>query len=121
MELNNAQVNALISAAYALTNRLGRWFNEPSDGEEQQTLEVLAVVQNEITALFAACPNLRERQHTPEEVDQIAQASIALMSKLANSYKDPAGLPASFRKEARQLFSVLIDTGLIKANPYSLN
>jgi hypothetical protein len=113
MELNNQQINALISAAYALTNRLGRWFNEPSDGEEQQTLEVLAAVQDEITALFGACPNLGERQHTPEEIDRIAAASAALMTKLASAYKDPMALPSSFRKEARQLFVVLMDARLI--------
>ena len=114
MELNNAQINAIISAAYALTNRLGRWFNEPSDGEEQQTLNVLAAVQDEITALFAACPNLGERQHTPEEIDQIATASLAFISKLASSYKEPLALPASFRKEAKALFDALVDAGLIQ-------
>src|SRR5437870_4619059 len=94
MELNNAQINAIIAAAYALINRLGRWFNEPSDGEEQQTLEVLATVQDEITALFAACPNLGDRQHSPEEIDRLTTASLNLMSKLAETYKDPMALPA---------------------------
>jgi len=121
MELNNAQINAIIAAAYALTNRLGRWFNEPSDGEEQQTLEVLAAVQDEITALLAACTNLKERQHTPEEIDRIAEASLALISKMINFYKDPVKLPAAFRKEARLLFTALMNAGLIKVNPYSLN
>ena len=90
------------------------WFNEPSDGEEHQTLNVLAAVQNEITALFAACPSLHERQHTPEEIDQIATASLALISKLAESYKEPLALPAAFRKEAHALFVALADAGLIK-------
>lgn len=114
MELNNAQINAIVSAAYALTNRLGRWFNEPSDGEEQQTLNVLAAVPDEITALFAACPNMEDRQHTPEEIDRIAAASLALISKLASSYKEPLALPPSFRKEAKVLFDALINAGLIQ-------
>lgn len=114
MELNNAQLNAIIAAAYALTNRLGRWFNEPPDGEEQQTLTILATVPDEITALFAACPSLGDRQHTPEEIDKIATASLALMSKLAETYKDPLALPKSFRKEAKSLFIALADSGLIQ-------
>jgi hypothetical protein len=117
MELNNQQVNEIIDAAYALTNKLGQWFAQPSAGEERKdeeaTLYTLSLIQEEAKALFNACPDMRDRQHTEEEINTIIAASAELLHKLSTSYKHADMIPEVMREEIKGLFIAFQNAGFI--------
>ena len=115
VELNNRQINAIIAAAYALTNKLGAWFLKPDEDGDEKILAVLSLVQQELQALIAACPDMEQRQHTADEINMIIARSLAFMSKTASSFPSVDRIPELFRSEIKSLYWALNDAGLIEA------
>lgn len=115
VELNNKQINAIIATSYMLTNHLGEWFNSPDEPGDELILTTLAVVQNELQALFAACPDKQGQQHSVAEISQIVACALALMNKLAVSFPNVDRIPQFIRHDIKALYWALNDAGLIEA------
>jgi hypothetical protein len=115
VELNKKQINAILNASYALTNKMGAWLAEPDDVGDQPVLETMALAKDEMTELFSACPDLSGRQHTPAEIGRIAAAGVAMIGKFASAYPSIDRIPEVMRQEIKGLYWALNDAGLIEA------
>ncbi|HYG77672.1 MAG TPA: hypothetical protein VEK08_21885 [Planctomycetota bacterium] len=110
--LNNEQINAIVTAAYDLANTIGMWTAAPDSDSDAEILSALALVQEEMKALFAACPDL-DRPHTAEEVQVIVERSLLLMTKFSFSFSSVDRIPQLFREQVKKLYWALNDAGLI--------
>ena len=115
VELNKNQINAILNASYALTNKMGAWLNEPDEECDKPVLETMALAKDEFTELFASCPSLTDRQHTAPEIARIAAAGVALIAKFGSAYKNVDQIPDVMRQEIKSLYWALNDAGLIEA------
>jgi len=114
VELKNKQINSIVEAAYALTNRIGVWTAGPETSADKDILNALALVQDEMKALFLACPDLN-RPHNAEEVKNLVERALLLMTKCSMAFPNIDRVPELFRTELKKLYWTLNDASLIEA------
>jgi hypothetical protein len=113
VRLDNHQINAILDASYALTNKMGMWFDGPPSEADALVLQALSLVEKELRALFDACPDMGGRPHNVEEIQRVVYAAMELMSKLATSFPSIDRIPEVIRNEIKSLYFALSGAGLI--------
>lgn len=111
--LDNKRINAIVHAAYNLTNKVGLWTSSPESTDDSEMLNALTLVHSEMKALFAACPSL-DRPQTDVEVKTLVGCSIVLMARCASAFPNIDRVPALMRSEIKALYWALNDAKLIE-------
>lgn len=115
ISINSKQVNAILDAAYALTNTMGEWTQRPEDASDAPALLALALIQNELKALIDSCADMSARPHTPGEIQAIISASVNLIEKMATSFPNVDLVPEFLRGDVKKIYWAINDAGLIQA------
>jgi len=113
--INTTQINAILDAAYGLTNTLGVWTKQPDDPSDLPALEALALINVELKVLVDACPDMSERAHNPEEIQRVVSASVNLIEKMATSFPNIDRVPEFLRNDVKKVYWAINNAGLIQA------